>query len=126
MLVLSPTQELATCVHSVILALRDYRTSNAMCVSAVPPFTYEDIRSVLWQHIKGGKPPSGITFQRKMDPRISGYDRGYFQQRVSSSLEFDYIPRAFFDLLLQIKDVVYVDRLISQPMLSDPTCVDRR
>jgi len=50
---------------------------------------------------------------------FGGYDCGYGQQRVSSPREFDYIPCACFDLLLQIKDVVCVD-LAAHAIRPDP------
>ena len=42
---------------------------------------------------------------------------------AETTFESDYIPCAFFDQLLQVKDAAYVDLAA---LLSDPTCVNRR
>ena len=53
---------------------------------------------------------------------FEGYDDGYIQQRISSSLESGCVLCTFFDLLLQVADVVYVFRGLCRPTSIRVSC----
>ena len=78
----------------------------------------EEIVSALQQCTKGEEVFVQDDVPTKDGPEnFGGYDCGYVQQGVSSSFEFDYIPCAFLNLLVQITDTFYVDLATVRPDL---------
>ena len=72
----------------------------------------------------GGRPPSRMRFQRKMDPRISGgtiVDMFNKEFRTLLSLIISPAPASICLSKSRMRSM-----LISRPMLSDPTRVSRR
>ena len=71
-----------------------------------------------------GRPPPGMTFQREMDPRISGgtiVDVSSEEFRALLSLIISPAPSSIYFSGPRVQSM-----LISGPILFDPTCVSRR